>query len=186
MNIDIEKIHKFVNDIHIDMTEEDMLDILKMTRRWPYKYHWGQESVEILTNFGRKHSCFFDGDHYLNYDAWKKFYDRGFLTMVVNCLDTTKKFRQINEFITDTTGGIPCGNAYFSKGAKDIVPSWDPHEHRYWVIVKQIYGTCTWKLGDDKFDLAPQQSIVIPPGVPHAVINHENKRLSLTINLDDM
>jgi len=73
------KVAEIVKSSNIDLTEEDVLNFLKIRRRWPIVYPGGQPSVEIINNTATNSSVyFFNVDSYLNYEAWKKFYDLGF------------------------------------------------------------------------------------------------------------
>ena len=74
-------------------------------------------------------------------------------------------------------------NLYLSAGTTTKRPSFDPHNHDYHVIVKPIYGTCTWTIDGQTKEADPSDVIIIPEGSMHAVIDNPEPRLSLTINV---
>ena len=72
-----------VKNTAIYISEQQVLDFLKIKHRWPLNYPSGQPSVEIISNNGdMRRVPFFDAFGYLDYDKWKHFYDLGYTTVV--------------------------------------------------------------------------------------------------------
>ena len=169
----------------IDLDEEQIFDLLRIKSRWPYTYtNTDMRSVEIITETGALTSNFFDVSRrgvWLNFDRWHEYYEKGFTTILSNVFDLTKQLRQLERMLTSETGLECLGNFYLGRPGRK--PSFDVHTHDYDVIVKQIYGSAEWTLGDTTLHLQPQQVIHIPKHTPHGVTNSKEKRLSLTINI---
>lgn len=177
------ELEKIVKSINIDLSEKNILDYLKIRKRWPFRYPWGQTSVEVICeNQNLESRNFFDIEGYLTYDKWFKFYNLGFTTIISNVLDLNKDLRNLNEKLTDYTGLVINGNFYFSKPGK--ITSFKKHNHNYDVIVKQIYGVSQWIINDTTIFLEPNNTCIIPKNVYHEVINKNENKLSLTINLE--
>jgi hypothetical protein len=183
----LNKLEKIVQSVSINITEDQLIDLLKNTKRWPYKYPWGQGSVEIINNLGMPNSeLFFSSKNnfnfnYLDFEKWKHYYDLGYTTIVSNVLDLTEELRILEKKLSDAIGSNINANFYFSKIGQ--IPSFEPHVHDYSVIVKQIYGNSEWQIGNKKLILNPKKTLIVPKNTPHSVINKINKKLSLTINI---
>ena len=172
-----------VKNTAIYISEQQVLDFLKIKHRWPLNYPSGQPSVEIISNNGdMRRVPFFDAFGYLDYDKWKHFYDLGYTTVVSNILDLNDQLRNLAFMLRDELGNDINGNFYFSKPGQK--PSFDLHTHPYHVIVKQIYGESQWICGDKKLLLKPQETLWIPKKTPHAVLSKDNNKLSLTLNCE--
>jgi mannose-6-phosphate isomerase-like protein (cupin superfamily) len=178
---------QFVQDFQISINEEQMFDILRMKRRWPYYHPTApdkQPTAEIISMYGQKHSYISDGTGFLDFDKMKSFYDKGYTVLLADVLDLTEELRTLERELIDRTGiGNIRGNFYFGNGKKDVHPSFDLHSHGYNVISKQIYGTNYWTVGDERYEIHDQEIIFIPAGSNHEVYKSDGKRLSLTINL---
>lgn len=184
MEINLEKLSEIVSDHVINLTEEDIFDFLKITYRWPYRYHWNQTTVEIITGFGNNSSdCFFNRLGRFQYDEWKKYYDEGFTTILSNIMDLTPQLRSLSSKLFKFSGKEMNGNFYFSKGSKDHRVSFPGHSHKYPVIVKPIYGNCTWILGNEQLK-NPKETFIVPSNTIHSVDEGPDKRLSLTLNIE--
>ena len=180
--IDLNYLESIVKSVDINLTEEDIFNFLKIKKRWPFRYHWGQPSVEILCSNGRLESKhFFDVENYFIYEEWKKFYDLGFTSIISNILDLDKNLRNLNKRLQENTGLKINGNFYFSKPGKK--PSFDYHKHDYDVIVKQIYGSSDWKINEKIFTMNTKDTCVIPKNTLHKVLSKNENKLSLTINI---
>ena len=179
--MELKKLQEIVDETSIKINENDVFNFLKIKKRWPHHYPWNQNTVEILANNKKLQSPFFDGDGYLNYDKWKRYYDLGFTTIISNVLDLNEDLRIMNKKLTSNTGLQINGNFYFSLPGQ--IPSFDYHDHDYDVIVKQIYGISEWVVDNKSFELKPNQSCIIPKTIKHKVVNKKEKKLSLTINL---
>ena len=178
---------RFVEDFKISISEEQMFDILKMKRRWPF-YHptaeYKQPTVEIISMYGQKHNYVNDETGYLDFDKMKSFYDKGYTVLLADVLDLTEELRNLERELIDRTGiGNIRGNFYFGNGKKDVHPSFDLHNHGYNVISKQIYGTNYWTVNDERHEIHDQEIIFVPAQAWHEVYKSDGKRLSLTINL---
>ena len=180
--------NELVNKIslhEIDLDEQELLDFLKIKSRWPFVYPTTEiKSVEIITEIGAQTTNFFDISRrgaYLNYNRWYSYYEKGFTTIISNVFDLTKDLRLLEQDLIDVTGVECLCNFYMSRPGRK--PSFDKHAHEYNVIVKQIYGSAMWLVGDKTFKLQPQQCIHVPKNTSHAVLESDEKRLSLTINV---
>jgi quercetin dioxygenase-like cupin family protein len=173
-----------IEKFSINISEEEMLSFLKISKRWPIRYLDGHQStIEIINNLGNKqYKQFFDADGYLDFDKWKHFYDLGYTSIISNILDLNEELRTVSKIIENITGSKINGNFYFSKPGQ--IPSFGPHTHSYPVIVKQIYGNSSWINGDQKLTLKPQESILIPANTVHQVVAKQDKKLSLTLNME--
>lgn len=171
-----------IENIKIDITEDQVLDYLKIKYRWPFKYSWDQNSVEVINNLGKGCAQFFDGHGYFLYEEWLKYYDLGYTSIISNVMDLNKDLRELQTLILKTIGSNVNGNFYFSKPGQK--PSFDKHRHSYPVIVKQIYGGSTWIIDKKRIILTPQRTLLIDSYTEHEVVTKENKKLSLTLNID--
>ena len=181
--MNLQDIAKQVKEVKVPLEEQDILNFLKITRRWQYRNTWGHPSIEIIDSIGRRQSeRFFDMKGEFIYDIWKELYDKGFTFILTNILDLTKELREIDKVIRDQTGFHTWGNFYFSTPGRKA--SFDLHEHDYAVIVKQIYGNSHWQVGDKNFILKPDEVCVIPEKTKHMVYNKNENKLSLTINIE--
>lgn len=183
MNDFINHLDNLIKNHEINLTEEEVLDFLKMNRRFPYRYPWGQPSVEIISNFGTNQSGhFFNSRLEFMYDVWFDYFKKGFTTIIANILDLNKELRLLENKLKDVTGLPINGNFYFSRpGQRASFPS---HKHDYDVIVKQIYGVSDWIINEKKITLQPSETCIIPKGMLHEVISKKTNKLSLTINLE--
>ena len=184
MDDNLQEILKIVDDHQISLEEEDIFNFLRITRRWPPKYSWGQPSIEIITQYVDCHQPFFDwSDGHFVFDEWKKYYDSGFTTIMSNVLDLNIELRSLRDKIFQYTGSYINGNFYFSAGSTKHRVSFDPHEHNYNVILKPIYGKYTWQLSGSEFEVS-KKSFLIPAGESHSVSKCVDKKLSLTLNIE--
>lgn len=176
---------KFVQDFEINVTEDDLLNLLKIKRRWPVSTHtYNQATVEVISMYGQKHNFLNDETGYLNFDKMKDFYDKGFTILLADCFDLTEELRELEKELIARTGiGNIRGNMYFGNGKPDIHPSFDLHSHGYNVIQKQIYGTNYWIVDEQEYEIHEQEIIFIPAQSMHEVYKSDGKRLALTINL---
>jgi mannose-6-phosphate isomerase-like protein (cupin superfamily) len=172
---------KYIGNIEIKITEKEVLSFLKIIKRWPLNYPWGQSSVEIINNYNNNINTFFNSDGFLNYDEWYKYYNKGYTTILSDVLDLNDQLRKINMDLKYKIGNEVNANLYFSKSKQ--LASFKPHSHSYPVIVKQIYGQCHWKINNKKVTINPQDTFYIPAETIHSVESSKEKRLSLTINL---
>ena len=183
----LEKLQDIVDQHEINITEEEMLNLLQNTKRWPLTYPWGQPSVEIINNLeSRVAGNFFKNIYnhgvYLDYEKWHEYYELGYTTIISNVFDLTDDLRKLNKSLEKSVGCLINANFYFSKPGQ--TPSFEHHSHPYHVIAKQIYGNSDWKLGEKTFTLKPSESIIIPAKTMHSVTHKYEKKLSLTINIE--
>jgi hypothetical protein len=180
----LNKILNLVDNHNILLNENDILNLLKMTNRWPIKYFWGQPTIEIISQWGNSIiNDFFTADGIFIYDRWKDYYDAGFTTIIGNVLDLTEELRILRKEIFKYTGTPINGNFYFSKGSENHRVSFDYHNHDYNVIVKMIYGKSKWKINDIEHNIEKDTTLLINKNVMHSVIECTSPKLSLTLNL---
>jgi len=187
MTVNIEehltKCLEVIKNHNINLTEENIFDFLKITYRWPFRFAWGQPSVEVISEYGYNSSeCFFNQQTRFQFDEWKKFYDAGFTTILSNVLDLNFELRELSDKLFDLCGTRINGNFYFSKGTTDHRVSFPSHSHEYNVIVKPLYGKCKWII-DGEHLINPEEAFIIPAKSMHSVYECTEKKLSLTINL---
>mgnify|MGYP002624385809 CR=1 FL=1 len=182
MNDFFEPLTKEIENFDISINEQELLDLMKIRKRWSLEYHNGQPSVEIINNVGNKSNVdIFQIDSYLDYDKWKSYYDLGYTTIISNVLDLTEELRNLSDFTNKRLGSRVNANFYFSRPGQK--PSFDPHVHSYNVIAKQIYGHTDWIRGDERITMKPGQAIWIPRHMKHAVVAKDEPRLSLTMGI---
>jgi len=166
-----------INSHSINITEEQMFDLLKIRRRW------GMGSIETINACGRVSCNYFTTDGTLNFSEWKKLYDLGFTSYINEVMDLTEELRTLDTKLFDLKGSYTSANLYFAKGSTTHRVSFPPHNHDYHVIVKPIYGSCTWLIGDQVQYVTPDDLVILPCGTMHTVLESTEPRLSLTINL---
>lgn len=193
-------LYNIIDDHEIKITEDDILNLLKIEYRWPYKYMQDIETprpgpasvygfdnpVQVIThNSAVEMNAFYSRDGKFLFDEWKKYYDLGFTTMLSDVMDLTEDLRSLRDTIFKYTGRNLMANFYLTNGNENNLcqPSWNPHEHAYPVAVKVIYGDTKWIIGTEEQQFFAGDTILIPPKTTHAVVECPNKRLSLTINL---
>ena len=177
---------KFVQDFKINITEDDIFNLLKIKRRWPavHPTERDQATVEVISMYGQKHNYINDTAGYLDFNTMKSFYDKGFTILMADVLDLTEELRELEKELIAKTGIANIrGNMYFGNGKPDIHPSFDLHSHGYNVIQKQIYGTNYWTVDEQQYEIHEQEIIFIPAQSMHEVYKSDGKRLALTINL---
>ena len=178
----LQNLNDIINAHKINLSEDNILELLKIQKRWPLKYPWGQNTIQIISNVGSCESFFFfNADGYIDYQKWLKFYNLGYTTILSNILDLTDQLRDLNKKLTEASGLNFVGNFYFSKPGQ--TPSFSKHHHDYNVIVKQIYGETEWIIDEKVFFLQANDTCIIPKNRYHQVISKQNKKLSLTLNL---
>lgn len=176
---------KILEDIKINITENDILEIMKIRKRWPKFYPFNnQPSVEVINMTGWKTVSFFLEDGYLDYNRWLELYDFGYTTLLSNIIDIHDDLRKLSKLLLKEVGFIPNCNIYFSKPGKRA--SFPAHTHHYDVLVKQIYGHSEWVINDKKIKLSPQKTLISPRNVYHEVVSKKDKKMSLTMNIDSI
>jgi len=179
----IKNVYDIVNDFEINLTEDDILDLIKIENRWPQKTSLGFSTLEVITEWSVKNTDeMFDSRGRLIYDVWKKYYDYGFTTILVDVLDLTQDLRNLRKELSKIAGYMLSANFYLTKGSTNHRVSFGSHYHEYDVIVKTIYGKCKWQINHEYIDVS-DSVIYIPAGTNHSVVECEDKKLSLTINL---
>ena len=166
-----------IREHKITLDEDGILDLLQI------KYRWPEPSLEVINQCQKKSNGFFDSRGYIYYERWKELYDLGFTSLLSNVMDLTSELRELDAKLYEYKGSETNANLYLSAGTTTKRPSFDPHNHDYHVIVKPIYGTCTWTIDGQTKEADPSDVIIIPEGSMHAVIDNPEPRLSLTINV---
>jgi len=161
----------------ISLDEEKVLDLLQIRYRWP------RGVVETINACGRGSVEFYTNDGYLDFIKWKHLYDLGFTSHITDIMDVTSELRELDDKIFAVKGSRTVSNFYIGKGNTNSRVSFPPHSHEYHVIIKPIYGVCTWLIGDAVQKIGPGDIIVLPSNTQHAVLEAPEPRLSLTLNL---
>jgi len=178
-----EELCELVRDTEIHISEQEILNFIKIEKRWPFKYPNNQPSLEIINNCGNnQNEIFYNCYGYPDYNKWLHFYELGYTTIISNILDLNEDLRNLSAILEKKLGTKVWGNFYFSKPGQ--LPSFPPHKHTYNVIAKQIYGTSEWINGEQQLTLNPQDTIFIPANTVHQVIAKQDKKLSLTLNIE--
>ena len=171
----------------MDITEAFLLDQLQNRKRWPFRYsHTDQYgSIAVIDWEGRLLerqfvARMYSMDGYLDYRSFMDIYTAGYTIQLIDVLDIHPDLRTI-----DTTlrayGQQFTANIYMSQQDRGAA-SFPPHSHPYDVIVKQLYGECTWLLGEDSVLLTGSSAVAVPAGTLHQVVSHRCPRASLTVN----
>lgn len=175
---------KKIAPINLKVTENDVLDFLKIRKRWPKNFHSGQRGVETINQLGVFQQSFFEIDGYINFEKFKEFYDLGYTAVISNVLDLRKDLRELGEMLEKEVGNPINANFYFGNNNESKLVSWNNHSHHYDVIVKNIYGQSYWEVAGEKFTLKKQDTMLIPKNTLHRVYKTNGKRLSLTMNIE--
>jgi len=173
---------KEIATFEIQISEEEILDRLFDTYRWPASYPWGQPTVELID---KQLDCkvtdiFSDGW----VDSSKVFrgYNDGHTLVLSNIGNLFKDFRvlqqKLNRFFNKNIGI----NLYMGKGTERV--SFNKHNHPYDVIVKNIFGESHWLINDKKYVLSDQTVFHLPKFTYHEVIKINNCKCSLTCNIE--
>ena len=174
----IEECCHIIGNHKLSLSEEDVLNFIQIRRRWSVG------TLSVINHATNNTNYLYENDGFLNYPKVKRMYDLGFTLQIPHILDLNSDLRELNEKLFDVRGCDTIGNFYFSRGTADI-PSFPPHKHNYNAVVKSLYGSAEWVVGDDKFVTEPGDIVLIPSQCMHAVICGENPRLSITFNLDE-
>ena len=168
---------QIIKEHEITLDEDGILDLLQI------KYRWPEPALEVINQCQKKSNGFFDSRGYIYYDRWKRLYDLGFTSLLSNIMDLTSELRSLDDKLYDYKGSETNANIYLSAGTIKHRASFDPHNHDYHVIVKPIYGTCTWLINGKSQEVDPSDVLIIPAGTMHSVVENKEPRLSLTMNL---
>ena len=168
---------QIIKEHEITLDEDGILDLLQI------KYRWPEPALEVINQCQKKSDGFFDSRGYVYYERWKRLYDLGFTSLLSNIMDLTAELRSLDNKLYEYKGSETNANMYLSAGTTKHRASFDPHNHDYHVIVKQIYGTCTWIINGKSQEANPSDVLIIPAGTMHSVAENKEPRLSLTMNL---
>tara|TARA_A100000164_G_scaffold372885_1_gene402901 strand:+ start:138 stop:719 length:582 start_codon:yes stop_codon:yes gene_type:complete len=168
---------QIIKEHEITLDEDGILDLLQI------KYRWPEPALEVINQCQKKSDGFFDSRGYVYYERWKRLYDLGFTSLLSNIMDLTAELRSLDDKLFEYKGSETNANMYLSAGTTKHRASFDPHNHDYHVIVKPIYGTCTWVINGKSQEVDPSDVLIIPAGTMHSVVENKEPRLSLTMNL---
>ena len=168
---------QIIKEHEITLDEDGILDLLQI------KYRWPEPALEVINQCQKKSDGFFDSRGYVYYEKWKRLYDLGFTSLLSNIMDLTAELRSLDDKLFEYKGSETNANMYLSAGTTKHRASFDPHNHDYHVIVKPIYGTCTWVINGKSKEVDPSDVLIIPAGTMHSVVENKEPRLSLTMNL---
>ena len=168
---------QIIKEHEITLDEDGILDLLQI------KYRWPEPALEVINQCQKKSDGFFDSRGYVYYERWKRLYDLGFTSLLSNIMDLTSELRSLDDKLYEYKGSETNANMYLSAGTTKHRASFDPHNHDYHVIVKPIYGTCTWVINGKSQEVDPSDVLIIPAGTMHSVAENKEPRLSLTMNL---
>ena len=168
---------QIIREHEITLDEDGILDLLQI------KYRWPEPALEVINQCQKKSNGFFDSRGFVYYEKWKRLYDLGFTSLLSNIMDLTAELRSLDNKLLEYKGSETNANMYLSAGTTKHRASFDRHNHDYHVIVKPIYGTCTWVINGKSQEVDPSDVLIIPAGTMHSVAENKEPRLSLTMNL---
>jgi len=185
------RIEEWLTQTKISITEEEILNFLKIKKRWPKEFYHQNicSSIAIINYFGwntnliYRDGMLFDGNGYLDYDKFINYYNQGFSFMLIDILDLTDELRNIQSFFELEFGTSVKGNLYINGNLTSGNNSFDNHQHDYDVFVKQLYGSADWLVNNSSLSLTQNDTICIPKFTNHSVTKRSKKRASLTIDL---
>ncbi len=179
-----QKFHEFLSNHKINLKEWDMFDILKISKRFPYTFHTGQESICLIDNLGTKlRKELFDRYGFLDFNVFKNFYEKGFSFVISDVLDINDELKKIEEVALETFGVRICGNFYFCKGINTQNVSFPEHTDNYPLFIKNIYGQSVWKVNNKEYVADNQDVHFINTQSPHCVTSIKEPRLSLSLGI---
>jgi hypothetical protein len=177
-----QKFHEFLVTHQVNLKEWDIFDILKISKRFPYQFHHGHESICLLDNLGTKlRKELFDIYGFLDFDKFKNFYDKGFSFIISDVLDINDELKKIEQVALETFGVRICGNFYFSKGLNNQNVSFPEHTDDYCLFIKNIYGESVWNIDKKETIIKDQNVQFINRMTPHCVTSIKEPRLSLSL-----
>ena len=100
-----------IEEFDININEDELMSLMKIKRRWPFRYPWDQPSVEIINNLGNTWSPFYNEAGF-DYDDWRWRYNKGFTTILSNVLDLTEELRNLDSMLNAKIGNPVNGNFY--------------------------------------------------------------------------
>jgi len=181
----IKKITDTVKNFKIHLTENDILNFLKNTNRFPFRYQNNQPSVEIIDN--NKKNCNFFTNNYIDFNKFKKEYDKGLTAIISNIFDLNETLKNLEKKLLKLTNNnyLISANFYFGKGNINNI-SFEKHKHNVDVCIKQIYGTQKWHIWNNENDYneitcKKNDVIFLKKDCFHQVVK-ALKRLTLNIN----
>lgn len=166
----------------VNLSETSILERLLDRYRWPYRYPWGQPSIEAILEDGSKHQNFFSRDDYLDSEECIKCYEEGHTLIFSNIGSFCKDTWIIQQLLNKQFNRHVNCNFYFGNGKKSI--SFDKHRHEYPVIVKNIYGKSKWIIDEKEVFLKNQDCIWFDKFIDHQVIEINDAKLSMTCNIE--
>ena len=171
-----------LQNLAVNFTEDNMLERLLDSKRWPKQYLSGQPSVEAILEDGTKHQQFFGDDGYLLSEKCIECYEEGH-TLILSAVGGISKDVWIIQQLLNTQFKTDINiNIYMGNGKKSI--SFGKHNHDYAVIVKNIYGESTWMIDNVEQKLKDQDVIWFDKNINHQVLEITSPKLSLTCNID--
>ena len=184
MHPKIQEIAQAVRSMNVNVTEDDILLRIIDKWRWPRQYPWGDHSIEVINEDGRKSNDIYeDGPEGGYLDSYKCIdrYNEGKTLILGSAQWLFKDTKKISDFL-DEVHQYHCNiNFYFGKGTKST--SFKSHSHDYAVLVKNIYGESDWIINNQKMSLSKQDVICFEHGTPHEVVQIHKPKLSMTCNL---
>lgn len=179
-----EQFQKFLDELVINLNEQRLLEILKISKRFPYQFHTGQESVCMIDNVGTKlRNDLFKRDGFLDYNKFIYYYNNGFASIISDVLDLTEELQSIEKKCYELFACRANGNFYFTKGLSNQNVSFPEHQDPYPIFIKNIYGKSIWRINGDRLDTGEQKVHFMMPNTPHFVTSILEPRLSLTIGI---
>ena len=180
----IQEIAQTVRGMKVNVNEEDILFKIIDKWRWPRQYPWGDPSIEVIDEDGRKSRDFYeDGPEGGYVDPYKCIdkYHEGKTLILGSAQWLFRDTKNISDFLNQAHQYHCNINFYFGKGTKST--SFKSHAHTYAVLVKNIYGESDWIINDQKISLGKQDVICFEYDTPHEVVQINKPKLSMTCNL---
>lgn len=178
----VEKLVQDTKELSINMSIDWLLNKIQDRYRWPFRYHCGQPTVEIILENGDKTDDLFYQDGYLNSDLVLDYYEKGYTVLLskVQTLhpDIIKLARILNEYCNSEVNM----NIYLGKGTASV--SFPTHTHAYAVLVKSVQGESEWVIGGRNLVVKNQDVVYFDAEVEHEVVRIASPKLTITCNLE--
>jgi hypothetical protein len=182
LNVFIENLTAETAKISIKFGIEDILEHLNDRYRWPFRYHGGQASIEVIMENGSKADVLFSmSDGYVIPELVREYYNEGYTIILSRVQKLHKDIRNLSNIVNNFCNCEVNINAYFGKGVKST--SFPPHHHEYAVLVKNVTGVSEWVIGNDVQILRDQNTLYFDPYIEHAVTKIIEPKFTLTCNL---
>lgn len=170
--------------LHPVMITSDMvIERLQDRYRWPYCYQHSQSaSVErIADSSGQLLRDFYDDDQYINSRSVLELFRQGSTLVISGVQYLFPDLRSLSEKFALTLG-IAEVPAVLYMGCRTHSPSYPYHCHDHDVLVKNIQGSSTWLIEDQRYVLDQQNVFFIGRDRYHCCEQVHDEKLTVTFD----